>query len=77
MGIFSPNQPKAKDAASKIRDLKRKIDQLRAAGFNGSAERLELQVKRYEHVSVEKVKPLSPGELKKQIQGAKATGQAK
>ena len=77
MGIFSPLKPKAKSAADKVKDTNRKIEQLRAAGFNNSANRLELQVKRYEHIPVEKVKPLSPVELKKQIEGAKATGQAK
>jgi hypothetical protein len=75
MGIF---HTKNKGSGNKIQDLKHKIGQLRAAGMVSSAERLETQLRMYETSTLkEKVKPLSPVELKRQVAGAKATGQAK
>lgn len=75
MGLFS--KPVVKSNVQKIADLERKIAQLRAGGLVSSAERLEKQLKQYKPEQNQKVKPLSPKEMKKQINGARAIGQAK
>lgn len=75
MGIF--NQPRVISNSEKIADMQKKAEQLRAAGMFSSAERIEKQLRQYKPEQEEKVKPLSPKEIKKQIAGAKATGQAK
>lgn len=77
MGIMAPNQPKTKSNADKIKDLRRKADQLRAAGLVASADRIERQLRQYSEVEQVKVKPMTPVEMKNQIKAAKATGQMK
>ena len=77
MGIMAANQPKKKSNGEKIKDLRRKMDQLRAAGMLSAAGRLEQQLRQYSEVESIKVKPMTGQEMKKQMQAAKATGQMK
>ena len=76
MGLFQ-QKPKREGITAKIAGLEKKAVQLRAGGFIQSAERIEAQLRQYRPDRSEKIKPLSPGEMKKQVQGARATGQAK
>jgi hypothetical protein len=76
MGIFG-NQPKKKQYGSKIAELDAKIAQLDAVGMTASANRLREERKRYDNVVYEKTKALSPSEIKKQMQSAKAEGLSK
>ena len=53
------------------KDLEKKIKVLKDAGMNASADRLEVQLKRMTGISTEKIKPMSPKELAKQVKAQK------
>lgn len=76
MGLFNDNTAYTKNYKSKIDELKSKIPQLERGGMNASATRLrkQLAILERENGSVEKVKPMSVGELKASLKSQKATG---
>jgi hypothetical protein len=75
MGIFG-DQPKTRDYGNKVNELKSKIAQLEYGGMTASAARLKKELLKYEKnpVKEEKVKPLSPKQLKAHIFAATGKG---
>jgi len=59
------------------KELETKIKVLRDAGMNASADRLDLQLNRLSRTPSDKIKPMSPQELAKQVKEQKALGKTK
>lgn len=72
MGLFSDEPPAVRDYSDKITELKTKIDQLESHGMTASADRLRKELKKYDHVVPEKVKPIGIGQIKSQVKASRS-----
>jgi hypothetical protein len=53
-------------------ELEKKIKTLRDSGMNASADRMEQQLKRISKTTDEKIKPMTPQQLARQVKAQKA-----